>query len=358
MQLLRVDTHHLEKKFIDLYYRVYARYQANRDNFNNAAANFLHKTDSFSRNCRVEPVLVSEGEHAVARAIMLRHPRLDALQLGYFEALPGKNEAVTLLLDLAAHLARKWGVGKVIVGMNGHLTYGVGFLKDRQDLPAVFSGAYSPEYYPDYFSGRGFVEHVLTTYHIDTAIFDPPKKLLDRACSGISYRLIRLSDLEREMVILGDLFNKTLEKTRFYFHKDIRESYEMIRTIRPLLQNNNIIYAMKDGKEVGFAIWHPNFNEVMPGNGRIHPLLFFFRCKLLRGRIREFIVNTIGVLPEYQSTGASLGLINEVAKQVHGVYQGGETSFVWADNIKSTLFCRALCKNALRHYVVYEWILS
>ena len=358
MRLIRADTRRLKNEFIELYYKVYAKRQANRDNFNHSAANFLYAKDSFSRNCQIEPVLVSDGRQFVARAVLLRHPRLDALQLGCFEALAGQGEAVDLLLEQAARLAEEWGASKVIIGMNGHLTYGVGFLKDRQELPAVFSGAYSPEYYPGFFSGRGFTEHALSTYYADVAAFDPPQALLDRVYSGISYRFIRLNDLEREMAVLGDLFNKTLDRTRFYFHKDIRESYEMIRAIRPLLKDGNIIYAMKDGREIGFVIWHPNFNEIMPDNGRMNPLWFFLRCKLFGGRIREFMINTIGVLPEYEKTGASLGLVNEMFKQVNGIYRGGETCFVWDDNIKSSRFCQALCRNVLRRYVVYEWALG
>lgn len=358
MHLVRVNTKRLKKEFIDLYYRVYARHQANRDNFNHVAANFLYKKDSFSRDCQLEPVLIFDAGHFVARAVLLRHPRMDALQLSCFEALPGKPGAIDLLLERASRLAGEWGVEKVIIGMNGHLTYGVGFLQDHQNLPAAFSGAYSPEYYPEYFSERGFIEHTLTTYYADPAIFDLPKKLIERAYSGISYRLIHLNDLKREMATLGDLFNKTLKDTRFYFHKNIRESYEMIRAIRPLLKNNNIIYAMKDGKEIGFVIWHPNFNEVIPDNSRINPFLFFLRCKFFGGRIREFMINTIGVLSEYKNTGVALGLIHEVFKQVNGVYLGGETSFVWDDNFKSTRFCRTLCRHALRHYVVYEWRLD
>jgi len=358
MKLIGVDTRRLKKEFIDLYYRVYARYRTNRDNFNHSAANFLHKKDSFSRNCQVEPVLVSDGGQFVARAVLLHHPRLDALQLGCFEALPDQNEAVDLLLERASHLAKEWGTSKIIIGMNGHLTYGLGFLKNHYDLPAVFSGSYSPEYYPDYFSGRGFIEHTLSTYYANATTFDPPETVLDKAYSGISYRYIRLNDLEREMLILGDLFNKTLDKTRFYFHKSIRESCEMIQAIRPLLKNSNIIYAMKEGREIGFVIWHPNFNEILPENGRVNPLLFFLRCKLFSGRIREFMINTIGVLPEYENMGVSLGLINEIFKQVKGVYRGGETGFVWDDNSRSSVFCRTHCRDALRQYVVYEWRLG
>jgi len=125
-----------------------------------------------------------------------------------------------------------------------------------------------------------------------------------------------------------------------------------------LLKDGNIIYAMKDGREIGFVIWHPNFNEIMPDNGRMNPLWFFLRCKLFGGRIREFMINTIGVLPEYEKTGASLGLVNEMFKQVNGIYRGGETCFVWDDNIKSSRFCQALCRNVLRRYVVYEWALG
>ncbi|MDR1396564.1 MAG: hypothetical protein LBJ14_02360 [Desulfarculales bacterium] len=358
MNLIKAGNRRLKKEFLKLYYRVYSGHKCNRDNFNHNAANFLYRKDSFSKNCFIEPVLVYDSGHYAARAIFLHHPLLDSLQLGFFEALPGCRSAVDLLLEYAAVLAENLKTGRVIIGLNGHLTYGVGFLKDNYSLPAVFDGAYTPPYYPSLFSGRGFTEHELTTYYAATADFAPPPSLLRKINTNISYRFIRLHDLKREMEILGDLFNRTLNGTHFYFNKKIIESFEMIKMIRPLLNRRNIIYAVKEGREIGFAIWHPNFNEVLGNNRRVRPLNFFIRCKLHGAKIKDFKVNTIGVLPEYSNSGVSLGMINEIYKQVSGVYQGGETNFVWNDNYKSSRFCAALCRHALRRYAVYEWDLA
>ena len=358
MPLAPVQTNREKKAFIDLYYTVYKNIPANRDNLNHAARNFLYGRDAFARACRVEPLLAFEADKPTARAMLLYHPGLAAVQVGFFEALENQQPAVDAILERAKALAAELGLSRVILGLNGHLTYGLGFLADGWHRPACFDGVYTPAYYLDYFQGKGFAEHTLTTYRMDTRSFAPPEKALERAYEGLYYRHIDLGNLPREMEILGDLFNKTLEGTRFYAPRPHQESYEMIRGLKPLINNEHIIYALKDGREIGFVIWHPNFYQALSNNARQNELLFFLKCKLFAKRTTEYKINTIGVLPAYENSGAALGLINEVYKRVKGRFSGGETAFVWDGNLKSTLFCRATCVGECRHYVVYEWPLK
>jgi hypothetical protein len=81
------------------------------------------------------------------------------------------------------------------------------------------------------------------------------------------------------------------------------------------------------------------------------------KCQLWRDSIAEYKFNTIGVLPEFENSGAAFGLVNEVYKRVRLTRRGGETSFVWDGNRKSSLFCQTMCQGACRRYVAYEWVL-
>ena len=358
MEIRAVDSEALRKAFIDFRYTVYRALPHCRDNLSHAERNFLYQKDSFAKSCRMEPLLVFHGKEPVARAMLINDHRLDALQLAFFEALPEQTEAVEAILAHAFVLARAAGLPRVLIGLNGHLTYGVGFLRDAFASPNSFDGVYSAPYYPEYFSGRGFTEHGLTTYYAENATFSYPKAVFDKAYAKFSYRSIRLKNLRREMDILGDLFNRTLESTPFYARRSIAESYEMMRGFRPLLRDENVIYAMHGGREVGFLIWHPNFNELIASNKRLSLFSFFLKCRLLRSRIREYKINTMGVLPEFQNSGAAFGLVNEVYRRTTGRMRGGETAFVWTGNKKSSLFSRAMCKSEYKHYVAYEALVS
>lgn len=358
MELVVVSDETLRKDFLRLPHHVYAGYPCRRDDLGHAAQNFLYLKDAYAQACEVVPLLALRRGKAVARAVLLDDGRLDGLRLGFFEALPEQEDAVKGILDYAEAHARRRGATRIILGLNGHLTYGVGFLRSGFAVPQCFDGAYTAPYYPEYFDGRGFREHTLTTYHVDNAKFSYPERLFRKAHKRLSYRCIDLKNLRREMEILGDLFNRTLAGTRFYAPKTIAESHEMLRAFRPLLRNENIIYALHNGREVGFVLWHPNFNELIPDNKRMNPFLFFLKCGLLRNRIAEYKINTIGVLPEFAGTGAAFGLIAEVHSRVRSRYQGGETAFVWDDNDNSRLLCEKMCRTAYRRYVVYEWNLN
>jgi hypothetical protein len=351
-----VASEKLRKAFLALRYRVYDSLPYFRDNLSHAEKNFLYQKDSFAQSCFIEPLLAWDGERIVARAMLIHDKRLDALQLAFFEALPEQREAVDAILARAFARARAIGLPRVIIGLNGHVIYGVGILQDSFASPNSFDGVYSAPWYPDYFSRRGLTEYCLTTYYADNSSFSRPERLFGKACAKFSYRCINLKNLRREMDILGELFNKTLAGTPFYAQRSIVESYEMIRAFRPLLRDENILYAMREGREIGFLLWHPNFNELFATNRRLSSLAFLLKCRLRRRRIREYKINTLGVLPEFQNSGASFGLINEVYKRTTETQRllGGETAFVWNSNRKSSLFCQAMCKRECKHYVVYE----
>ena len=55
------------------------------------------------------------------------------LQIGFFDAKHGQDEAVDLLINEAKGVAKSLNLEKIIVGLNGHVSYGVGILMDKFD---------------------------------------------------------------------------------------------------------------------------------------------------------------------------------------------------------------------------------
>ena len=157
MEICPATSRTLQKEFLGLPQRVYAGLPHYRDNLDYAAKNFIYGKDAYAQACAVTPLIVRQGGEAVARAMLIHTDRLDALLLGFFEALPGCAEAVDLILERAEACARQKRLRRVLIGLNGHLTYGVGFLRDGFDLPPSFDGVYSAPWQqlPETGSGRG-----------------------------------------------------------------------------------------------------------------------------------------------------------------------------------------------------------
>lgn len=348
------NTNKQKRDFINFIYTVYKDVPNYRDNLNFSAKNFIYKKDTFAKNCITKPILIYNENNIVARCMYIYNKKLPILQIGFFESLKNNDEAVKMMLEEAKRYAKELGIDKIIIGLNGHLTYGVGFLKDNYKKSNSFDGIYTQDYYIDYFKKFNFIEHTLTTYYMMVNSFVYDEKLLNRIYKNFSFRTINLKNLKEEMNILGDLFNKTLGDTRYYFHKEIQESYEIIKAMVPLLKNENIVYAMKDNKEIGFLFWHPNYNQVLTQNRKNTDVSFLIKYNLNKSKVKEMKVNAFGILPEYSGSGAIIGLFNEVYKIVKNRYIGGESSFVWDDNKKSTLINRRVNEKECKHYVVFE----
>lgn len=353
MRLQLILNKKQKKDFINFVYEVYKNNPSYRDNFNFSAKNFLYQRDTFAKNCTIKPVLVYDQKKIVARCMYIHNKKLPALQIGFFEALKDQEIAVDMILAEAKKIAQEMGLPKIIIGLNGHLTYGVGFLTDNFDVPNSYDGIYTQDYYIDYFRKYALKEYGLTTYYMLVDKFNYEQKLLKRIYKNFSFRTINLKDFKKEMKILGDLFNKTLGDTQFYFHKEIIESYELLKELLPLIKNENIIYVMKDGQEIGFIFWHPNYHELFKSNKKSSTIKFIINHALNKNKIKEMKTNAIGILPEYQGSSAIFGLFYEVYKVTKGRYIGGESSFVWDNNAKSTLLCRRVSEKDYKHYVVF-----
>jgi hypothetical protein len=354
VDILDVTTGKEKTTFVDFAYEVYRDTPAYRDNLGYTGKNFVYQRDSFSRRCRIKLVLARENGAVAARCAYIAHPGFDAAQIALFEALPDKREAVDLIMDAGRAFAAENKLNRILIGVNGHTSYGVGFLSDHFDEPNPFDSVYTQPYYPGYFRERGFKEHGVSAYYVQTSRFHADKDILSRIRNRFAFRNADLRDLRAEMNILGALFNETLKDTPFFFPRPAVEWYEVFKELRPILRNENILYVLKDGKEVGFLFWHPNYNMVLRGNGRNSAPGFFLKYMLGRRNISEMKINALGMLPEYRRSGAVLGLFNELYSAIRGKYSGGETGFVFDSNASSAAVCRRFCGPAFRRYVLFE----
>ena len=354
LSLVPVSTRRQKRSFVDFVYRVYSGNPCYKDTLMPILNTFLYQRDSFTSESYVRPIqVVSRGEIA-AQCVLVHHPGLPMLQVAFFDALPDRRAAVDLLIEEARAEARRRGLRRIVAGLNGHVWYGVGYLADAFDLPCPFDSMYTPEYYLAYWSQHAEAVHTLSTYRFDFSEARPPDPVLRRAYSRFQFRRMDMANFKQESILFGELSNRFFADTYLYFERDPHDMYRLLKPIRPLLESENLIFACRDGKEIGFLFWHPDFNEVIPGGRRNSTLSTGVRCLLGKNRIRNAKLNATGVDPRYHGSSVVAGLLGELCSSCAGRYEGVESNFVWDSNRRSRYLHQHFPHEEVRHYKTFE----
>jgi len=305
----------------------------------------------------VTPVVVTDArECPVATCVLIRAQGLpDTLQVAFFEALPGQEAAVELLVETARESARRGGATRIVAGMNGHVNNGLGFLAGPWDSPASFGSSYNPPYYIDYMRHHSSSEEpmIAYSYQISDLGFEREQRILDRALKSYTFRTSRLGDLRTEIGIYTDLNNRCFGEHPLYYDRSVDEDMELFRAFSRFLSDENFLIAEFRGEPVGFILWYPDFNELLPKGGSLGTAAFL-KLKVLHRRIEKVRLAEIGVVPEHWGSGLILGLFSKgvgIARDRHSVVEAG---WILTSNLRSKGLASRWADAPCRHYSVFE----
>lgn len=350
VDILDAVTPASRRRFAEFRRRLYAGDPGYSTTLEFAVGSVLDGTTAFTRSCHVRPLLALDADGVAAQCVLVHDPALPLLQVAFFEALPGRADAVDALLAEARDEARHRGLPRIVVGLNGHLSLGVGVLT-AGFTPATFDSTWNKPYYAGYFSGlasagltafAGAVDDVVRRVRTlelpaDTAIRVRP---LDRG---------RWSD---ELETFRVLCDATLGTTSLYAPTRPGHFDELMGDLKPFLTPSNLLFAELDGRPVGFCFWHPDFNQLLPYGRHLGVASVAWRFALRRRRARTVVLNAIGVLPHVRGR-ATAALLGAVADAVEGRFDRFETSFVWDDNAASLGINRYLGNEVARRFAVW-----
>ena len=124
----------------------------------------------FTKGLKITPVMVlDDNGDVMCEAVIAFAPLLpEYVQVCFFEALEGCRDAVELLLGHADRLGREYGCKRIVIGLAGHVNYGLGFLASRYEKVNSFSSPGNAPYYNDYFVALGCQTINLNSYYADT----------------------------------------------------------------------------------------------------------------------------------------------------------------------------------------------
>lgn len=357
MNLVEVKNKSEQKKFMDFRKRIYKQNKMFVDNnFLMVKELFSNKT-SFVENKEIHVVNIEENNEVVCQGIIVYAKALpEYIQLCFFESEPNREKAVKLLTEKAIQIGKKHKCKKLVIGLNGHVNYGLGFLASHYDDKNSFSSSANPEYYNDYFKNMNCEEVELNTYkiaHIDSRL-EKYQAILDKLNKNYSFKYFDKKNFDYYAKIYTDLNNKTFNKHRYYYKRNYAEDKEMLKELFLFMKEDSLIFAFDGDKPIGFVMWYPDYNELAKG-GEIFGAKHCIKNIFLNKKINTAKVMEFGVLNEYRKVGIPLGLLNKIFQNLknYGVTKA-ETSWILAENLDSNSVCQAVCDEKYKRYVAYE----
>ena len=352
MELQVVKTGQDKKRYIRFIYELYKDDPGFSDMNITFVKTFLYGQDRYVKRQEVIPALVQESGVIKAECVFVIDETPD-IKLSFLEFRKDAAQAVRLLASYAEQLMREKGKSKTVIGINGQISYGLGILTKDSDRHFEFNSNYQRDYYTEVLDSIFDIRKNAFSYEYDAehtlSLIDPG--LIADISKEYSFRYLDMRHFKRDMLIFGKLCHETLESTPYYSEKKPSEMYELMKQIRFIMRPEDIVFAVKDGREVGFVYTHPDYAELFD-RPRLDYIRFFLR--FLRKKPVNVVYNVIGVLPECQASGVAVALIYKSVMMRKEQFPKGVSSFILEDNIPSTKLCRKLSTGVHKKFRLYE----
>lgn len=242
-----------------------------------------------------------------------RYHNTNAGFLGFFEAMPDKEDAIGLLLEKAGDFLRQEGCREIQGPVNGIFgLFGGGLLSSTFEKMPSFLQTYTPEYYHDYFARAGF-NPIMRTYHY-TIDFTPEnvqhyhsfnkKKLVKR----INIRPVNTSNWHEETQSIIKIFNEGYGKLWGNVPLDHNEFIEFADEFKSLIDPELWLIAEIDKEPVGFVGGFPNYAPIFKELDGEFSKLKLLKILMDSRNIREGTLQLIGLLDKSRTRGVGPAL--------------------------------------------------
>jgi ribosomal protein S18 acetylase RimI-like enzyme len=284
--------------------------------------------------------------------------------IGFFEALPGREDAVNRLFREAEKWLAARGATRVWGPMNGHIMYGFGCLENRHAERPVVGTTYNRPEYPAHWWRQGYTHAPsFYSYTIDLtreATRAAVEKALDNPAlahePAIRIRRADLGAWRREVEIFIDLHNEAFAKNWGDTPLSHDEIWELMGLARYTTDPQLFWIAEAEGRPVGLVLCMADLNEAFahtraePASLRAGIALLRFGRKVKRGGL--FV---IGVLESARGRGLASTLAARAMKRMiaRGMTEM-EYCLVLEDNAPSQRVARRFGGEQTKTYLMFE----
>lgn len=313
---------------------------------------------AFSSNLKWQAYwIIAAGQKQGVVTFLVHCHYPEVLQLCYFE-YKNQPDIAGFVFGKAKEHCQESGLKRIVIGMNGHVNYGLGLSHGTSHRPS-FCAPYSKLYYSDDFRSLGLQEIGASSYLYPQfkETFPMTADRVKRLAKGVTYRAMTRQTYRSDMAHYTALNNSCFAHHDLYYPREESEDLELFGSLRFFLTKGSLIFAEDQGRPIGFLLWYPDWSEVMRTGETLSVRTFLKRLFFIR-RVKGFKLVEWAVLPEYRRRGVPIGLLYTCYQQV--IQQGFRTcstSWILDENKDSNGFGHKWGE-AYAHYRVFSLVLE
>ncbi len=335
--------------------KVYENNPCYRDSLSRTVKSILQSKLEICNSSWIQGVMIKEKGQIVAACLYCIVDRMeDTLQMAYFESLENKEEAVHLLIDYGRKIAQDHGIQKILIGLNLHVNYGLGFLASHFQTAQSLGSAYHPPYYVKYFAPLATETIDLISYQANMGFFDFKlnQRVKDRIRSKYQVRKANFKKLEQEAKHYTRINNQAFQTHRFYYQRRVEEDLELFKEYRLFLKEENLLFLQYEDEPVGFMLWYPDFNQLTKP-GETLGVKALIKSRLFPTKINRFKLVELGVVPKHQKSGGVWLLFDQCYQIVKDRYEICESGWILDENKDSKAFGERWGDQIYKQYQVF-----
>ena len=196
------------KKFRRDFYRDDALYVATEEFVTDM---LLNKTSAFAKSLDVRTISVAEDGKRIAQCLYIVAPDTGFAQISHFDCPTERKDLATAMIHTAKLTAKECGLKRIVAGLCGHLSYGVGILTET-DLKNSFDTNYNKMHTAEFFKDFS-ITLTLSAYR---CMLDDARRRLSAATFNIGELSVREADFSKfkdECETLRKLCDSTIGTT-------------------------------------------------------------------------------------------------------------------------------------------------
>ncbi len=360
--LTKADT----KKFIDFIYTFYKNDQNWVPPLRMDREKLIDKKNNpFYKHSLMELFLAERDGKVIGRIGAIvndNHNREHNDKVGFFGFFECVNEqdVANALFDEAKKYLRSKGMNAMRGPASPSVNDEYGLLIEGFDSPPVVLMTYNPEYYGTLIQNYGLKKekdlyaYILDQHTVYTDKFNRANEIVKQR-NSLTFRTINMKDFANEVRRIKDVYNGAWHYNWGAVAMTDEEFDALANDLKMVVEPELVLIAESKGKMVGFGLSLPDINVRLKDNrngGLIGGLL---RLLVFKKKIDLVRVIVLGVLPEYQKTGAAGVLFYETAVRAKKLgYRYGEASWILEDNVMMNRAAEAMLGKIYKKYRIYQ----
>jgi len=173
------------------------------------------------------------------------------------------------LFEKAAEVLRAKGLTSLRGPYNPSINDECGLLVEGFEYPPCIGLTWNPAYYQALVEGEGF-RGIIKSFGLLLPLhrLEPPQRLIpivERVArrNRIKLRPIKMKELEKELEIVHEVYNATLERNTGFVPITMDDLLGAADDMRAFADPGMILIAEMNGENAGVALSLPNFNEIL-----------------------------------------------------------------------------------------------